>query len=35
LAQLDESWEELVEQVRAIRYGKKDENATVVEPIEL
>lgn len=35
LAQLDESWEELVEQVRAIRYGKKDENVTVVEPIEL
>ena len=35
LAQLDESWEELVEQVRAIRYGKQDENATVVEPIEL
>lgn len=35
LAQLDESWEELVEQVRAIRYGKKEDNITTVEPIEL
>ena len=32
LAQLDESWEELVEQVRAIRHG--DRNITAVEPIE-
>ena len=35
LAQLDESWDELVEQVRAIRYGKKEDNITTVEPIEL
>ena len=35
LAQLDESWEELVEQVRAIRYGKNEDNITTVEPIEL
>lgn len=34
LAQLDESWEELVEQVRAIRSGKKESNITDVEPIE-